>query len=94
MRLDQAKEDTKKKHVIQILDSPQGKKSAKMKKVSYLHLSTIQVINAFVIRLWNKIETTDNYDRKIRVTRHWLAQAILDGNHEMVAKRMKENVSR
>ncbi|ONK74551.1 uncharacterized protein A4U43_C03F7570 [Asparagus officinalis] len=51
------------------------------------------VIDAFVIRLWNKIETTDNYDRKIRVTRPWLAQAILDGNHEMVAKRMKENVS-
>ncbi|ONK56847.1 uncharacterized protein A4U43_C10F13720 [Asparagus officinalis] len=51
------------------------------------------VIDAFVIRLWNKIETTNSYDQKIHVTRPWLAQAFLDGNREMVAKRMKENVS-
>ncbi|ONK79951.1 uncharacterized protein A4U43_C01F12160 [Asparagus officinalis] len=51
------------------------------------------VIDAFVIRLCNKIETTDSYDQKIHVTRPWLAQAILEGNLEMVAKRMKENVS-
>ncbi|ONK71968.1 uncharacterized protein A4U43_C04F14290 [Asparagus officinalis] len=51
------------------------------------------VIDAFVIRLWNKIETTNSYDRKIHVIRPWLAQAFLDGNREMVAKRMKENVS-
>ncbi|ONK75458.1 uncharacterized protein A4U43_C03F17050 [Asparagus officinalis] len=70
---DQAKEGTKKKRVIQILDSPEGEKRAKMKKASYLHLSTIQVIDAFVIRFWKKIETTNSYDRKIHVTRHWLA---------------------
>ncbi|XP_020254006.1 uncharacterized protein LOC109831078 [Asparagus officinalis] len=51
------------------------------------------VIDAFVIRLWKKIETTNSYDRKIHVTRPWLAQAFLDGNREMVAKRMKENIS-
>ncbi|ONK56209.1 uncharacterized protein A4U43_C04F29850 [Asparagus officinalis] len=132
MPLDQPKEGTKKRRVIQILDSPDGKKSTKMKKASYLHLETIQqfshnvlaysdtyiwkcaeasvsrldayilltggelsddVIDAFVIRLCNKIETTDSYDRKIHVTRPWLAQAFLEGNLEMVAKRMKENVS-
>ncbi|ONK80681.1 uncharacterized protein A4U43_C01F20560 [Asparagus officinalis] len=51
------------------------------------------VIDAFVIRLWKKIETTNSYDRKIHVTRPWLAQAFLDGNREMVAKQMKENIS-
>ncbi|ONK57818.1 uncharacterized protein A4U43_C09F4460 [Asparagus officinalis] len=93
MPLDQPKEGTKKRRVIQILDSPEGKKSAKIKKASYLHLETIQVIDAFVIRLCNKIETTNSYDRKIHVTRPWLAQAFLEGNLKMVAKRMNENVS-
>ncbi|ONK73029.1 uncharacterized protein A4U43_C04F26360 [Asparagus officinalis] len=51
------------------------------------------VIDAFVIRLCYKIETTNSYDRKIHVTRPWLAQAFLKGNIEMMAKRMKENVS-
>ncbi|ONK79820.1 uncharacterized protein A4U43_C01F10460 [Asparagus officinalis] len=51
------------------------------------------VIDAFVIRLWKKIETTNSYDRKIHVTRPWLAQAFLEGNLEIVAKRMKENIS-
>ncbi|ONK60963.1 uncharacterized protein A4U43_C08F24570 [Asparagus officinalis] len=51
------------------------------------------VIDAFVIRLCNKIETTNSYDRKTYVTRPWLIQEFLEGNLEMVAKRMKENVS-
>ncbi|ONK60381.1 uncharacterized protein A4U43_C08F17770, partial [Asparagus officinalis] len=51
------------------------------------------VIDAFVIRLQYKIETNNSYDRKIHVTRPWLAQAFLEGNLEMVAKRMKEKIS-
>ncbi|ONK76467.1 uncharacterized protein A4U43_C03F28260 [Asparagus officinalis] len=35
------------------------------------------VINAFVIRLWNKFETTNSYDRKIHVTRLWLVSGRL-----------------
>ncbi|ONK64134.1 uncharacterized protein A4U43_C07F22430 [Asparagus officinalis] len=128
MRLDQAKEGTKKKCAIQILDSLEGKKSKneegfiptsldypgkvlaysetyiwKCAKASVSLLDAYKlltggelsddVIDAFVIRLWNKIETTNRYDRKIHVIRPWLAQAFLDGNLEMVAKRMKENVS-
>ncbi|ONK72871.1 uncharacterized protein A4U43_C04F24270 [Asparagus officinalis] len=51
------------------------------------------VIDAIVIRLCYKIETTNSYDRKIHGTRPWLAQAFLKGTIEMMAKRMKENVS-
>ncbi|ONK64876.1 uncharacterized protein A4U43_C07F30920 [Asparagus officinalis] len=145
MPLDQPKEGTKKRRVIQILDSPDGKKKYKNEEgfiptsrdypgkalafdyenkliedflqsrmnsdtyiwkcaeasVSRLDAYILltggelsdDVIDAFVIRLCNKIETTDSYDRKIHVTRPWLAQAFLEGNLEMVAKRMKENVS-
>ncbi|ONK73706.1 uncharacterized protein A4U43_C04F34420 [Asparagus officinalis] len=145
MPLDQPKEGTKKSHVIQILDSPEGKKKCKNQESfiptsrdypgkalafdyenkliedflqsrmnsdtyiwkcaeasvsrldAYILLTggelSDDVIDAFVIRLCNKIETTDSYDRKIHVTRPWLAQAFLEGNLEMVAKRMKENVS-
>ncbi|XP_020247130.1 uncharacterized protein LOC109824911 [Asparagus officinalis] len=53
MPLDQPKEGTKKRRVIQILDSPDGKKSTKMKKASYLHLETIQV------RHWRLIMRTN-----------------------------------
>ncbi|XP_020250309.1 uncharacterized protein LOC109827704 [Asparagus officinalis] len=145
MPLDQPKEGTKKRRVIQILDSPDGKKKYKNEEgfiptsrdypgkalafdyenkliedflqsrmnsdtyiwkcaeasVSRLDAYILltggelsdDVIDAFVIRLCNKIETSDSYDRKIHVTRPWLAQAFLEGNLEMVAKRMKENVS-
>ncbi|ONK63779.1 uncharacterized protein A4U43_C07F18840 [Asparagus officinalis] len=144
MRLDQAKEGTKKKRVIQIFDSPEGKKckneegfiptsldypgkvlvydyedklikdflQSKMISDTYIwkcaeasvsHLDAYKlltggelsddVIDAFVIRLWNKIETTNSYDRNIHVTRPWIVQAFLDRNREMVAKRMKKNVS-
>ncbi|ONK73298.1 uncharacterized protein A4U43_C04F29470 [Asparagus officinalis] len=144
---DQPKEVTKKKRVIQILDSPEG--SPKKKCINeegfiprsrnypgktlvsdyedkvidnFLQLEMTSdtyvwkyaeasvsrldayrlltggelsddVIDAFVIRLCYKIETTNSYDRKIHVTRPWLAQAFLKGNIEMMAKRMKENVS-
>ncbi|XP_020271870.1 uncharacterized protein LOC109847036 [Asparagus officinalis] len=128
MPLDQPKEGTKKRRVIQILDSPDGKKKYKNEEgfiptsrdypgkalafdyenkliedflqsrmnsdtyiwkcaeasVSCLDAYILltggelsdDVIDAFVIRLCNKIETNNSYDRKIHVTRPWLAVSI------------------